>query len=52
MIFICDAAAKITWIEMGWPHSVRDNRVCSVMYICPRTNILTTRNICLVIQHF
>jgi len=26
-LIICDDAAKITWIEMGWPGSVHDNRV-------------------------
>ena len=28
-LFICDAAAKITWIEIGWPSSVHDNQVWS-----------------------
>jgi len=26
-LFICDDMAKITWMEMGWPRSVHDNRV-------------------------
>jgi len=28
-LFICDDAAKITWIEMGWPGSVHNNWVWS-----------------------
>jgi hypothetical protein len=28
-LFICDDAARITWIEVGWPGSVHDNRVRS-----------------------
>ena len=26
-LIICDDAARITWVEMGWPGSVHDNRV-------------------------
>jgi len=26
-LIICDYSAKITWVEMGWPGSVHDNRV-------------------------
>ena len=26
-LVICDDAARITWVEMGWPGSVHDNRV-------------------------
>jgi len=26
-LFICDDAAKITWIEMGWTGSIHDNQV-------------------------
>ena len=28
-LVICDYAARITWIEVGWPGSVHDNRVWS-----------------------
>jgi len=28
-LFICDDAAKITWIEIGWPGSVHNNWVWS-----------------------
>ena len=28
-LLICDDAAKITWVEMGWPGSVHDNCVWS-----------------------
>ena len=28
-LVIFDDAARITWIEVGWPGSVHDNRVCS-----------------------
>jgi len=28
-LFICDDAAKITWIEMGWPGSVHNTWVWS-----------------------
>jgi len=28
-LVICDDAARITWIEVGWPGSVQDNRVWS-----------------------
>jgi len=28
-LVICDAATRITWIEMGWPGSVHDNQVWS-----------------------
>ena len=28
-LIICDDKAKITWIELGWPGSVHDNRVWS-----------------------
>ena len=26
-LVICDDAARITWVEIGWPGSVHDNRV-------------------------
>jgi len=26
-LVICDNAVRITWVEMGWPGSVHDNRV-------------------------
>ena len=26
-LVVCDDAARITWVEMGWPGSVHDNRV-------------------------
>jgi len=26
-LIICDDAAKITWVEMGWPGSIHDNQV-------------------------
>jgi len=26
-LVICDDAARITWVEMGWPGSVQDNCV-------------------------
>jgi len=28
-LIICDDTAKITWVEMGWPSSVQNNRVWS-----------------------
>jgi len=40
-LFICDYAAKITWIEMGWPGSVHDNRVWANSDVyCRRRSIL------------
>ena len=34
-LVICDDAARITWVEMGWPGSVHDNHVWanSVIYL-------------------
>jgi len=26
-LFICDDMSKITWVEMGWPGTMHDNRV-------------------------
>jgi len=26
-LFICDDTVKITWMEMGWPDSIHDNRI-------------------------
>ena len=26
-LFICDDAVRISWVEMGWPGSVHDNRL-------------------------
>jgi len=51
-LIICNDYAKITWVEMGWPGSVHDNRVwLNVMCICRKKNTLITSNTCLVIQH-
>jgi len=33
-LVICDDAARITWIQVGWPGSVHDNRVWSNSEIC------------------
>jgi len=57
---LCDCTGRIshyevcmiTWLEMGWPGSVEDNQVWSVMFTCQRKNISTTSSICLVIWHF
>ena len=29
-LIICDDAARITWVEMGWPGSVHDNQVWQI----------------------
>jgi len=44
-LIICDDTAKITWVEMGWPGSVHDNRVWLNSDVYPST----TRNTYLVI---
>jgi len=45
-LVICDYAARITWIEVGWPGSVQDNRVWS------NSEILIRGSIYLEIRHF
>jgi len=37
-LVICDDAAQITWVEMGWPGSVHDNRVWTNSEIYLGTN--------------
>ena len=27
VLVICDDSVRITWVEMGWPSSVHDNRI-------------------------
>jgi len=52
-LFFCDDAAKITWIEMGWPGIVHDNQVWSNSDVyLSKESISATRSICLVIWHF
>ena len=34
VLVFCDDAARITWIEMGWPGSVHDNQIWSNSKIC------------------
>jgi DDE superfamily endonuclease len=33
-LVICDDAARITWVEIGWPGSVHENRVWANSEIC------------------
>jgi len=52
-LVICDDAAGITWIEVGWPGSVHGNQVWSNSEIyVGRDSISIRRSICLGIQHF
>jgi len=37
-LVICDDTAQITWVEMGWPGSVHDNRVWTNSEIYLGTN--------------
>jgi len=33
-LVICDDAARITWVEVGWLGSVHDNPVWAIREIC------------------
>jgi len=53
-LVICDVAARITWVEMGWPGSVHDNCIwvnCEIYSIWAKISILIRRSICLGNQH-
>jgi len=52
-LFICDDAANITWIEMGWPGSVHNNQVWSNSDIyLSKEKYFSNKVYLLVIWHF
>jgi len=51
-LVICDYAASITWVEMGWPGSVHDNCIwANIEIYLSKDKYVIRRSICLMIHH-